>query len=149
VGGPSVTFSKLKSFYLSGEPFELFANCQFPNLISLNSYELKTILDKKWPKLRCLNINFDDLSDLKKFAQSDCCPNLTTLTIMRYYQPTDIDISFLAECPHMPFLSLVRMGSFSIDQSWIVDEGELVPVRNDVVLDDQTPTTSFRISVAF
>src|SRR6266545_1217924 len=144
-GGPDINFSKLKSLCLSGPSLGRFSNCQFPNLISLSYYELKTILKREWPKLQCLNVSFDDLSDLKLFAQSDCCPNLTTLTIARYYQPTETDFSFLANCPHMPFLSLIRISAYPQDGTYIVDEGKLVPVRSDVMLKEQTPTTPYRI----
>ena len=146
--GPSINFSKLKSLC----PLEPFSNCQFPSLLSV-SCGLKTLLGRKWPKLQVLNVSFDRLSDLKKFAKSDCCPNLTTLNIGAYYQDyyesAKIDFSFLAKCPHMPFLSLIRLSSYPKDGIYIVADGELIPVRGDVLLDEQKPTTVYRISEVF
>ncbi len=146
--GPSINFSKLKS--LSGLLAD-FPNCQFPNLLSLRVGSLKTVLERKWPKLQCLNVHVgsDSISDLKAFARSDCCPNLTTLTIDGYFDPARTDFSFLAKCRHMPFLSLIRVPFYSMDRTWIVDDGELIPARNDVMLDEQKPTTVYRISEVF
>jgi hypothetical protein len=147
--GPSINFSKLKS--LSGLLTD-FSNCQFPNLLSLRGVNsLKTVLERKWPKLQCLSIHASsgDISDLKAFARSDCCPNLTTLTIDGYFDPTKTDFSFLAKCRHMPFLSLIRVPVYAMNRTWIVDDGELILARDDVMLDEQKPTTVYRISEVF
>jgi uncharacterized protein (TIGR02996 family) len=146
--GPGLNFSKLKSLHLMGPPLELFSNCQFPDLISLSCDELKTILERKWSKLQCLNLSFDSISDLRTFVQSDCCPNLTTLTISCNFWAHETDFSFLAECPHMPFLSLIQIPDVR-DRTYIVEEGKLVPVRSDVMMDEQKPTTLYNISVVF
>jgi len=148
--GPNINFPKLKS--LSSPLLGQLSNCQFPSLISLQGFhDLKLILQRKWPRLQCLGITVssEHLSDLERFAQSDCCPNLTTLTISGYFYQSQPDFSILANCPHMPFLSLIRISGHPQNQSWIVDDGELVPIRSDVMLDPQTPTTPYRISSAF
>ena len=147
--GPSFNFSKLK--HLSGLLAD-FSNSQFPNLISLRGvHNFKAVLERKWPKLQCLDIHVgsDSISDLKAFAKSDCCPNLTTLTIDGYFDPAKTDLSFLAKCRHMPFLSLIRVPGYPMDRTWIVDDGELVPARDDVMLNEQKPTTVYRISKVF
>jgi uncharacterized protein (TIGR02996 family) len=148
-GGPKLNLSKLKSL---SAPLVPFSKCQFPNLVSLLGYhELETIMERKWPKLQCLHIhvNSDKMSDLKAFAKCDCCPNLTTLTIEGYFRPEETDFSFLTKCPHMPFLSLIRIPDYPMDRTWIVDDGELVPARDDVMLDEQKPTTVYRIHAVF
>jgi hypothetical protein len=148
--GPGINFPKLKS--LSGWGVDQFANSQFPSLIS-SSGGLKAIMGRKWPKLQVLNASFEQLSELKAFAQSDCCPNLTTLNIgayyADYYESAKIDFSFLANCPHMPFLSLIRISSYPQDGIYIVSEGELIPVRDDEMLDEPKPTTLYRITEVF
>jgi len=147
--GPSINFSKLK--YLSGLLAD-FSNCQFPHLISLRGVpNFKAVLDRKWPKLQCLDIyvRSDNISDLKAFARSDCCPNLTSLTIDGYFDPAKTDFSFLAKCRHMPFLSLIRVPGYPMDRTWIVADGQLIPARNDVMLNEQKPTTVYRISEVF
>lgn len=146
--GPSINFTKLK--HLSGLLPHL-SNCQFPDLISLRDvYNFKTVLERTWPKLQILDIHVDadNLSDLKAFAESECCPNLTTLNIDLGYGLGGADISFLAQCPHMPFLSLIRVSGYP-DQCWIVDDGELAPVRGDVMLEELKPSTVYRISDVF
>lgn len=151
--GLSIHLPKLKSLHLAGAPLGYFANCQFPNLISLpGGYSLRTIMERKWPKLQCLSIYVgqEDVADLKAFAQSDCCPNLTTLTFeMGYGMQETTDISFLAKCPHLPHLSLIRIPHYSKEQAYVVRKGKLIPVRSDLMLDDLTPRTSDRIPVAF
>jgi len=147
--GPSINFSKLKS--LSGQSAN-FSNCRFPNLIYLRGgYSCKAVLERKWPKLQCLDIHVssDSISDLEAFAGSDCCPNLTTLTIDGYFDPEKTDFSFLANCPHMPFLSLIRVPGYPMYRTWIVGDGKLIPARDDVMLHDQKPTTVYRISEVF
>lgn len=147
--GPKINFPKLK--HLSA-PLTFFSNCQFPNLVSLRGYpELKRLQERKWPKLQCLDIyvGSDSVSDLKAFAASDCCPNLTTLTIDGYFRPEETDFSFLAKCPHMPFLSLIHVPGSPMNRAWIVDDGELIPAREDVMLDEQIPTTVYRIHAVF
>src|SRR5262249_54959134 len=67
-GGPSIVFSKLKSLSLSGPPLGRFSSCHFPTLISLLGYhELRTILEREWPKLQHLSVHVrsDNLSDLE------------------------------------------------------------------------------------
>ncbi|MCI0701844.1 MAG: TIGR02996 domain-containing protein, partial [Planctomycetia bacterium] len=53
--GPSINFSKLK--HLSGL-LANYSNCHFPNLVSLRGVgNIKMFLEKKWPKLQCLDID--------------------------------------------------------------------------------------------
>jgi uncharacterized protein (TIGR02996 family) len=144
---PSFNFSKLKS--LSGLLAD-FSNSQFPNLVSLrDAGNLKTVLERKWPKLQNLSMSCHNLSGLKALVQSDCCPNLTTLTIEDHYGSNELDISFLANCQYMPFLSLIRIPYYRGDLNYVVDEGRLIPVRSDVMLHEQKPTTVYRISEVF
>ena len=148
-GGPSIHFPKLK--HLSGVPLGRFANCQFPNLISLNC-GLETLLERKWPKLQCLtvHVNPDNITDLIRLAQSDCCQNLTTLIITTgYFRDGNVDFSFLAKCPHMPFLSWLRINDYPRGHNDIVADGQLIPVRDDVMLEEQIPSTVYRISTVF
>ena len=147
-----MAFPKLKSLYLNGLPAGLLSNCLFPNLISLrDDSEFKTITGRRWPLLQNLNIHVENetLADLRVFAESDCCPNLTTLTIEDFYKPGETDFSFLARCPHMPFLSLIRLPYYFQDLSYIVDTDELIPVRGDVMMDDLTARMVYRIPVVF
>jgi uncharacterized protein (TIGR02996 family) len=150
---PVITFPKLRSLRLAWLPVSLFSDCQFPSLTSLlGCYDLKTILERKWPKLQRLDVNMvgsDGLPDLKTLTQSDCCPDLTTLTIGGYFNPTRADFSFLANCPHMPFLSLIRIPDYPMEQAYILDEGKLIPVRGDVMMDDLTPTMQYRVSAVY
>jgi len=152
--GPGVTLAKLKSLYLSAPQLGSFSNFPFPNLVSLlGVIDIKAVLERKWPKLQVLDLSFKRLSDLKAFAQSDCCPMLTTLNLGEYYddyyKSSEIDFSFLANCPHMPFLSLVRISGYPRVGTHVVADGELVPVRDDVMLDGLTPSMPYRFAVAF
>jgi hypothetical protein len=45
----------------------------------------------------------------------------------------------------MPHLSLVRIGG----TGYVVADGELIPVRGDILLDDLQPTMPYRFRVAF
>jgi hypothetical protein len=151
-GGPAITFSKLQSLRLSWQPLATFSNCQFPDLISLLGHpDLNEIVKRKWPKLQrlAISVRSDDLSALRAFARSDCCPDLTTLTILGYFDPAKVNFSFLAKCPHMPHLSLVRFPDYPMERAYIVDGGKLTPVRDDVMLDEPTPTTLYRLPVVF
>lgn len=152
--GPGATLPKLKSLYLSTPPLARFSNFQFPNLVSLLGFnDVNAMLARKWPKLQTLDLSFKRLSDLKAFAQSDCCPMLTTLNIGEYYEDyyksAEIDFSFLANCPHMPLLSLVRIAGYPQSRTCVVADGELVPVRDDVMLDGLAPSTPYRFPIAF
>lgn len=147
-----IPFNKLKSLRLFGVPLGFFANCEFPNLITLEGYyDIKSIQQKKWPKLQSLEIGVEskNFTDLIGFATSDCCPNLTTLTIKGYYNRDTADFSFLAKYPHMPHLSLVRIPEYPMSAFYVVDHGRLVPIRSDITLDDPAPTTPYRLSAAF
>lgn len=150
-GPPAVNLPKLKSLRLGWGALERLPNCQFPNLISLSgTLDVKTVLERKWPKLQHLDVHVrsDSFSELKSLVQSDCCPNLTTLTVGGYY-PQEADLSFLADCPHMPFFSLVRFPEYPWNRNYIVADGALVPARDDVLLDGLTPSMPYRFSVAF
>lgn len=150
--GPNVTLSKLTSLR---QPTSLagFANFRFPNLISLACHGFDELLARKWPKLQTLHLSFNKLAELKAFAESDCCPNLTTLNIGEYYEDyyksSEIDFSFLANCPHMSHLSLVRVAGYPQSGTYIVADGALVPVRDDLLLDGLSPTMPYRFTVAF
>lgn len=147
--GPSINFSKLKHL---GGLLANFLSCQFPNLVSLRGVgNLETILERKWPRLQSLDLPVapDGVPKLKAFAKSDCCPNLTTLTIDGYFDAAKTDLSFLAKCRHMPHLSLIRVPGYPRGRAWIVDEGKLVPARDDVMLEEQKPTTVYRITEVF
>jgi hypothetical protein len=146
---PSINFPKLR--HLTGLLAE-YSNCQFPNLISLRGVgNLKAVLDRKWPKLQHLDLSVgsDSIPALQAFAKSDCCPNLTTLTIDGYFDPAKTELSFLAKCPHMPHLSLIRVPGYPMERAWIVDGGELIAAREDLMLDELKPTTVYRISEVF
>lgn len=145
-GAAGVRLAKLRS--LSGLGIEPFAAGEFPSLISMCG-GLKTVLTRAWPNLQSLSATFDQFSELEAFARSSCCPNLTTLTLSGYFDPVRTDFSFLAECPHMPFLSLVRVPDYPMYRCWVVNDGELIPVRDDVMVDDLKPTTMYRISEVF
>lgn len=152
--GPGVALARLKSLHLSTPPLSKFSNFTFPNLVSLLGYnDASAVRARKWPKLQTLDLSFKKLSELKAFAQSDCCPNLTTLNIGGYYEDyyksAEMDFSFLANCPHMPHLSLVRIARYPQSGTYIVADGELVPVRDDLLLDGLTPTMPYRFQVAF
>jgi len=150
VPGPSIEFPKLKSLYTSGGALGDFSSCRFPGLVSLEGHsDLKSILQRKWPNLQRLRVDVGAPSDLAAFSQSDCCPNLTTLTIGGYFDPTKADFSFLAKCPHMPNLSLIRFPDYPMDRTYVVDGGKLLPVRGDITPDEQTPTTLYRIAAVF
>lgn len=147
-GGASISLPRLRSLRLDGVSCGRFANCQFPNLISLLGYpELAWLRQRQWPQLQhlALGVNVDTVPELMAFAQSDCCPNLTTLTLSGYFYQNMPDFSFLARCPHMPFLSLVHLPG----GTYIVTGGRLVPVRGDVQLDDWMPSLSYRIHAVF
>ncbi|MCA9072940.1 MAG: hypothetical protein KDA84_28650 [Planctomycetaceae bacterium] len=150
---PHTDLPQLKSLFLSWKLLGLFSNCQFTNLIQLlGHHSLKLVMERKWPKLQslCVNIDSDDIPDLKAFAKSDCCPELTTLTIVLGYGIRDeLDISFLANCPHMPFLSLIRIPDFPVSRDYIVDRVQVLPVRSDIMLDELTPMRSYHISAVF
>ena len=134
--GPKFTLSNLKTLSLSEEPLEPFSNCHFPNLTSLLrcGYD-KAFQEREWPKLLHLEMSFNKLSELKAFAQSDCCPNLTTLAVRPQFHPKPewSELAFLANCPHMPFLSLIRMYG-----THIVKNGQLLPARSDLMWDDHS-----------
>jgi hypothetical protein len=148
---PSLTFPALKSLFLSGHPLERFSNCEFPDLVALaGGVRLRSVLDRRWPKLQCLSVAVerDGLSDLKLFAQSDCCPNLTTLTVAGYWT-AETDFSFLADCPNMPHLSLVHFPEYSLERAYVIDEGRLIPLRGDVMLDGRKIYTPYHLSAPF
>lgn len=150
-GAPAVTLPKLKSLRLGWGALERLTNCQFPNLVSLlGGLDVKAVLERKWPKLQHLDVHVrsDSFSELKSLVRSDCCPNLTTLTVGGYY-PQEVDVSFLADCPHMPFLSLVRFPEYPWQRNYVVADGELVPVRDDLMLDGLQPSMPYRFTVAF
>ena len=152
--GPGAALPKLRALHLSGQSLARFSNCQFPDLVSLlGRNDVNAVLAQKWPKLQVLDLSFERLPDLQAFAQSDCCPDLTTLNIVGgyegYYQSAEIDFSFLASCPHMPHLSLVRIAGYPQNGTYIVIDGELVPVRDDVMLDGLKPSMPYRFTAAF
>jgi uncharacterized protein (TIGR02996 family) len=132
----SLPFDKLRS--LTGTGFSLFPNGVYPNLLSLEG-SLPMVMQRRWPKLQILLASFNHLSELQVFAQSDGCPNLTTLRILPFYEgyhnAGEVDFSFLAQCPHMPFLSLIQFQGHRADRGFIVDKGRLIPVREDVLID--------------
>jgi uncharacterized protein (TIGR02996 family) len=145
--GPSVTLSKLKC--LSGAYLKCYANWQFPNIISLRGANLEAVLERKWPKLQRLTIHDSDIPHLKTFAESDCCPHLTTLTITDFYGQQEPDLSFLSNCPHMPHLSLIRIPHYRTPGNYVVGGGRLIPVRGDILTEEITPYTPFRLRHAF
>lgn len=151
-GTPRLTFPRLKFLRLSGWPAGSFADCQFPDLVSLDGYPVKAVLERKWPRLQnlAIEISADQLADLKRFAGSDCCPILTTLTLGGRFDVEKADLSFLAACPHMPHLSLIRILTYGVVGGvFIVADGRLVPVRDGLELDDPTPTTPYQFDVPF
>ena len=146
---PSINFTNLKSLYLAGIPLERFANCSFPNLISLSGYnDIKIVLERQWPKLQCFTlwINRDYLSELKAFAKSDSFPNLTTLTILGYFKPEETDFSFLANSPHMPHLGLIRIPDYPMKRNYIVDKGQFHLVRSDVLMTQLAPISPYNFT---
>ena len=145
--GPGGTLSKLKC--LSGAYLKCYENWQFPNLISLNGHNLEAVLQRKWPKLQRLTIDANDIPHLKTLAGSDCCPNLTTLTITDFYGQNKPDLSFLSGCPHMPHLSLIRVPHYRTPYNYVVSDGRLLPVRADILTEEIAPYTPFRLHHAF
>ncbi|MBY0460427.1 MAG: TIGR02996 domain-containing protein [Gemmataceae bacterium] len=143
-----LTLAKLRSV----SPLNVVSNCHLPNLISATA-TLKTILGGRWPKLQTLRAHFDKFSDLRAFAQSDCCPNLTTLVVEEYfdgyYERVEGDFLFLAQCPHMPFLSLVRINGYRANGIYVVDGGQMIPVRADVLFDGLGASTPYRLDDPF
>ena len=134
---PNLSFANLKTLYLPMHPLAGLSNCQFPNLISLLGYQsYEAVMERKWPKLQNLELSVNNLKNLKAFAKSDCCPNLTTLSVgggQFHSPPKPADLAFLAKCPHMPNLSLIRMFG-----SYIVKNGKLLRVRSDLMWDDRS-----------
>jgi hypothetical protein len=151
---PNLALSKLRHLNLNGGFLRQFTECQFPNLVSINcSWHSFVHLTKcNWPKLQSLSIRVVYVGDseivntLKTFAQSDSCPNLTMLSIAGYFDPTKLDFSFLAKCPHMPHLSLIRFPNYREDRSYIVNEGNFIPVRSDLLMEEMTPSMPFRFA---
>jgi uncharacterized protein (TIGR02996 family) len=147
-----IRLPKLTALWLGGQALGRFTASDFPALVTLlGGHEPATILQRKWPKLQHLElaVNTDRLAGLKAFAESDCCPNLTTLTLVGYFRPGEADFSCLATCPHMPHLSLVRFPDSYPERAWVVNDGELIPLRDDLMLNDRTPSMPYRFSVAF
>jgi hypothetical protein len=149
-GGPSINFARLKWLFL-GNWLNYFAGCQFPQLVTLlGGHRLTAVQERRWPKLQTLEASFENRAELLAFAQSDCCPNLTTLNLNAGYSaPSKTDYSFLANCPHMPHLSLVRVSAYPDSGEYIVSDGQLLPVRADVMLDELAPSMPYRVRFAF
>ena len=145
-------FPHLKSLFLSGNLLENFTTCPFPKLLSLWGGNLKTVLSRKWPCLQQLAVGIHKPEDLKVLVDSDCFPNLTTLIFWGYFGEGKPDFSFLAKCKHMPFLSRVQIRDYPNQpylQEFIINNGKLLPVRGDIMMDKLSPTTPFRVMVTF
>jgi uncharacterized protein (TIGR02996 family) len=149
-----LSLSKLRHLNLSGGFLASFTQCEFPHLVSIQcSWASFVHLTRcKWPKLQSLSIRVVYVRDseivdtLRTFAQFDGCPNLTRLSIAGYFDSTQLDFSFLAKCPHMPHLSLVQFPHYQGDRNYIVKDGNLLPVRSDLLMEEMLPSMPFRFA---
>mgnify|MGYP002778024955 CR=1 FL=1 len=149
-----LSLSKLRHLNLSGGFLDAFTTCGFSHLVSMQcSWDSFVHLTRcHWPKLQSLSIRAVYVRDselvdtLRTFSQFDGCPNLTTLSIAGYFDSTQLDFSFLAKCPHIPHLSLIRFPHYQGDRNYIVKDGNLLPVRSDLLMEEMLPSMPFRFA---